>query len=74
MYSYLYHMIIPFLLSAFIVIIVTIIAERYGTKKGGIIGTLPSTIVNSIFGLRNWQIVQLCPLFEDHDSGYTPLY
>lgn len=37
--------IIPFILSALIVIIITLIAERYGTKIGGIIGTLPSTIV-----------------------------
>ena len=36
---------IPFIASAFTVIIITIIAERYGTKKGGILGTLPSTIM-----------------------------
>jgi len=36
---------IPFFLSAFIVILITVIAERYGTKVGGILGTLPSTIV-----------------------------
>jgi hypothetical protein len=36
---------LPFLLSALIVIIITIIAEKYGTKVGGILGTLPSTIV-----------------------------
>lgn len=45
MYSIIYHTLIPFLLSALVVILVTIIAERYGTKTGGIIGTLPSTIV-----------------------------
>ena len=44
-YSILYHTIIPFALSALVVILVTIIAERYGTKTGGVIGTLPSTIV-----------------------------
>jgi hypothetical protein len=44
-YSILYHTIIPFVLSAFVVVLVTIIAERYGTKTGGVIGTLPSTIV-----------------------------
>ena len=44
-YSILYHTIIPFALSAFVVILVTIVAERYGTKTGGIIGTLPSTII-----------------------------
>lgn len=37
--------IVPFFLSAFIVIAITIIAEKYGTKVGGIIGTLPSTII-----------------------------
>ncbi|MFH1101468.1 MAG: DUF3147 family protein [Methanobacteriota archaeon] len=36
--------VISFILSAVIVILVTIIAERYGTKTGGIIGTLPSTL------------------------------
>jgi uncharacterized membrane protein (GlpM family) len=44
-YSFLYHTIIPFILSAFIVVLVTIIAEKYGTKTGGVIGTLPSTII-----------------------------
>jgi uncharacterized membrane protein (GlpM family) len=44
-YSILYHVIIPFILSALVVVLVTIIAERYGTKTGGIIGTLPSTII-----------------------------
>jgi uncharacterized membrane protein (GlpM family) len=37
--------VIPFLLSALIVIIITVIAEKYGTKVGGILGTLPSTLV-----------------------------
>ena len=40
-----YQIVVPFFLSAFIVIAISIIAERYGTKLGGIIGTLPSTIV-----------------------------
>jgi len=44
-YSILYHTIIPFVLSALIVILVTIIAEKYGTKTGGVIGTIPSTII-----------------------------
>lgn len=44
-YSLLYHIITPFTLSAFVVILVTIIAEKYGTKTGGVIGTLPSTII-----------------------------
>jgi hypothetical protein len=41
----LYQTVLPFLLSAFIVILITVIAERYGTKVGGIFGTLPSTII-----------------------------
>ena len=41
----LFQIIIPFILSSVIVILITIIAERYGTKVGGILGTLPSTIV-----------------------------
>ena len=36
---------LPFGLSAFVVIFITIIAEKYGTKVGGIIGTLPTTII-----------------------------
>jgi hypothetical protein len=44
-YSFIYHTIIPFALSALIVVLVTIIAEKYGTKTGGVIGTLPSTII-----------------------------
>jgi hypothetical protein len=36
---------IPFITAAIAVIIITLIAERYGTKKGGILGTLPSTIM-----------------------------
>ncbi|KYK23147.1 hypothetical protein AYK25_02065 [Thermoplasmatales archaeon SM1-50] len=44
-YSLLYHIILPFTLSALIVILITITAEKYGTKTGGVIGTLPSTII-----------------------------
>ena len=36
---------LPFFLSAIVVIVITVAAERYGTKAGGIIGTLPSTMV-----------------------------
>jgi uncharacterized membrane protein (GlpM family) len=43
--SILFQTIVPFILSALIVVIITVIAERYGTKVGGILGTLPSTIV-----------------------------
>jgi len=45
MYNLLTNAVIPFALSALIVIIIMFIAERYGTKTGGIFGTLPSTIV-----------------------------
>ena len=45
MHNLVFQVVIPFILSATIVTLITIIAERYGTKVGGIIGTLPSTIV-----------------------------
>jgi hypothetical protein len=45
MISIYYEFLIPFLLSAFVVILISIVAERYGTKTGGIFGTLPSTII-----------------------------
>jgi len=45
MFSPLFQIIIPFFLSAIVVILITIIAEKFGTKVGGILGTLPSTIV-----------------------------
>jgi uncharacterized membrane protein (GlpM family) len=35
----------PFLFSASVVILITIIAEKYGTKIGGIIGGMPTTII-----------------------------
>jgi len=39
------QIVLPFVLSALIVILITIVAEKYGTKVGGIIGTLPTTII-----------------------------
>jgi hypothetical protein len=45
MNSILIQGVLPFILSALIVIFIMFIAERYGTKTGGIFGTLPSTIV-----------------------------
>lgn len=45
MLSLLFQIIAPFLLSCGVVILITVLAERYGTKAGGILGTLPSTIV-----------------------------
>jgi len=45
MMQFLYQSILPFILSALVVIIIMFIAERYGSKVGGILGTLPSTIV-----------------------------
>jgi len=49
MYDVFYHTLLPFLLSAVVVIIITMIAEYYGTKTGGIIGTLPHTIIIAFF-------------------------
>lgn len=45
MLSLLFQAIIPFILSALVVIVIMYIAEKYGSKTGGILGTLPSTIV-----------------------------
>lgn len=45
MMSFIFQTVLPFVISAFVVIIITIIAEKYGTKVGGILGTLPSTII-----------------------------
>ena len=45
MFSILLQVVLPFTLSAIIVVLIMYIAERYGTKIGGIFGTLPSTIV-----------------------------
>jgi len=39
------QIVLPFLLSASVVVGISIIAEKFGTKIGGIIGTLPSTII-----------------------------
>ena len=45
MNSLIIQIVLPFILSALIVIIIMFIAEKYGSKVGGILGTLPSTIV-----------------------------
>lgn len=45
MLSFTLQTILPFFLSAAVVIIIMLIAEKYGTKTGGILGTLPSTII-----------------------------
>ena len=45
MFSLFFQAVIPFILSAIVVIIIMYIAEKYGSKTGGILGTLPSTIV-----------------------------
>jgi hypothetical protein len=45
MLSIILQSILPFIFSALIVIIITVVAEKYGTKVGGILGTMPSTVV-----------------------------
>lgn len=45
MNSFIIQTVFPFILAAAVVVIITVIAERYGTKIGGILGTLPSTMV-----------------------------
>lgn len=47
----LYQLFLPFILSAIIVVVIMFIAEKYGTKIGGILGTLPSTIVIALIFL-----------------------
>jgi len=37
--------VVPFVLSALVVILITVIAEKYGTKVGGIISAIPTTII-----------------------------
>jgi hypothetical protein len=45
MLSLSFEFVIPFVTAALAVITITVVAEHYGTKTGGIIGTLPSTII-----------------------------
>ncbi len=45
MNQFLLETFLPFILSAAIVIAVTMLAERYGTKVGGILGTLPHLVI-----------------------------
>lgn len=45
MLSILVEIILPFFFSFAVVILITMLAERFGTKAGGIAGTLPSTII-----------------------------
>lgn len=44
MLSLIWQITAPLLSASLIVILITIVAERYGTKIGGIFGTLPSTM------------------------------
>ena len=45
MFDLLIQIILPFILSAVVVILITVVAEKFGTKIGGIIGSLPTTII-----------------------------
>ena len=45
MLGILIQFLLPFIIAALVVVGVTIIAEKFGTKLGGILGTVPSTIV-----------------------------
>jgi uncharacterized membrane protein (GlpM family) len=45
MQEFMLQTVFPFLLSATIVILITVIAEKFGTKIGGIIGGMPTTII-----------------------------
>lgn len=43
--SLLIQFLIPFLIASMVVVGVTVIAEKFGTRMGGILGTIPSTII-----------------------------
>ncbi|MFO8051075.1 MAG: DUF3147 family protein [Thermoplasmatota archaeon] len=45
MLSIVLQFILPFIIAALVVVAITIIAEKFGTRVGGILGTIPSTIV-----------------------------
>ncbi len=59
MLSVLIQTILPFMLSACIVILVTVLAEKYGTKTGGIFGTLPSTIIIAFLFIAYYQGIEI---------------
>ena len=40
-----FQTIVPFITAAVMVILITVIAEKFGTKTGGILGTIPTTII-----------------------------
>jgi len=40
-----FQFLLPFLIAASVVVVITMIAEKFGTRVGGILGTVPSTIV-----------------------------
>ena len=45
MIDILIQFVLPFIIAAAVVVGITVIAEKFGTKVGGILGTVPSTIV-----------------------------
>jgi hypothetical protein len=45
MYEVLLQFLVPFIIASSVVVGVTIIAEKFGTRIGGIVGTIPSTII-----------------------------
>lgn len=45
MIDILLQFVLPFIIAAVVVVAITVVAERFGTKVGGILGTVPSTIV-----------------------------
>jgi hypothetical protein len=68
MYDLLFQAIIPFILSAIIVSLIMFIAEYYGTKIGGIFGTLPSTIVIAFVFIAFNKGVE----FASHSAAVVP--
>ncbi len=68
MESLLFQVVIPFVLSALVVVLVTVIAEKFGTKVGGIFGTLPSTIVIALIFIA----VNKDPIFASDAAAVVP--
>jgi len=56
--AFLFQTVLPFLFSALIVILITIGAEKLGTKAGGILGTMPSTIIIAFYFIAHNKGVQ----------------
>jgi hypothetical protein len=72
-----WQILIPLLTSSLVVILVTIVAERHGTKIGGILGTLPSTIVVAFIFIslnQNAKFASLAAMIVPAEMGINILF